>query len=246
MKVNCEYCQARCRIDELKIPATGAHVRCPSCQKIFFLQPETLRIQEQEQTPEATLLPDMSETEHLPAEKSPVSEIMADEQTVQTANKPAVMSSINRLQRFITSRPLAISITVAILIEIMLLYLWGIGRQPVIQSRISSLCIPIVSTRIQNQAIKEITAHSLVGDAAVNQQGKTLFLALLVDQSTPPAYALKLGNQFVETVKRLTGTGKTDKNSGNYPSYQFHLFIYYPNGREVTQRLSSTNDIRDN
>ena len=243
MKVNCEYCQARCRIDESKIPATGSFVRCPSCHKVFFLSPEDARIQEQDQTPEATLLPEKNEIEPQ-AEKPSVSEGMADKPAVQP--KPATKSTTIRLQRFITSRPLAISIAVTVLIEIMLLILWGTGHRSVIQSKSSSLSIPIISIQIKNQVIQEITSHSLVGDAAINQQGNELSLALLVDQSTPPAYALKLGRQFVENLKRVTGTGKADKNLTDYPSYQFHLFIYYPNGKEVTDQLSTTDDIRDN
>lgn len=243
MKVNCEYCQARCRIDESKIPAAGGFVRCPSCHKVFFLNPEDARIQEQDQTPEATLLPDENKTEPQ-AEKPSVSEVMADKLAVKP--KPATKSTTIRLQRFITSRPLAISIAVTVLIEIMLLILWGTGHQPVIQSKSSSLSIPVISIQIKNQVIQEITSHSLVGDAAINQQGNELSLALLVDQSTPPTYALKLGRQFVENLKRLTGTGKADKNLTYYPSYQFHLFIYYPNGKEVTNQLSNTGDIRDN
>lgn len=245
MKVNCEYCQARCRIDESKIPATGGFVRCPSCHKVFFLSPEDARIQEQDQTPEATLLPEKNEIEPQ-AEKPPVSEVMADKPAVQPKPKPATKSTTIRLQKLITSRPLSISIAVTVLIEIMLLILWGTGHQPVIQSKSSSLSIPVISIQIKNQVVQEITSHSLVGDAAINQQGNELSLALLVDQSTPPAYALKLGRQFVENVKRLTGTGKTDKNLTDYPSYQFHLFIYYPNGKEVTNQLSNTGDIRDN
>jgi predicted Zn finger-like uncharacterized protein len=245
MKVYCEYCQARCRIDESKIPATGGFVRCPSCHKVFFLSPEDSRIQEQDQTPETTLLPEEHEIEPQ-AEKLSVSEVMADKTAVQPKPKPATKSTTIRLQKLITSRPLAISIAVTILIEIMLLILWGIGRQPVIQSKSSSLSIPIISAQIKNQVIQKITSHSLVGDAAINQHADELSLALLVDQSTPPTYALKLGEQFVENVKRLTGTGKTDKNLTDYPSYQFNLFIYYPNGKEVTNQLSNTSDIRDN
>ncbi|MEA2108134.1 MAG: zinc-ribbon domain-containing protein [Pseudomonadota bacterium] len=245
MKVICEYCQARCRIDEAKIPAAGAHVRCPSCHKVFFLNPEDDRIQEQEQTAEATLLPDESETE-LQAEKPPASEVMADKPAVQAKPRPATKSTTIRLQRFITSRPLVISLAVTVLIEIILLILWGAGQQPAIQSKSSPLSIPTISIQIKNQLIQEITSHSLVGNAAINQQGHELSLTLLVDQSTPPAYALKLGRQFVENLKRLTGTRKPDKNLTDFPTYQFHLFVYYPNGREVTDKLSNTGDIRDN
>ncbi|NIA19101.1 MAG: hypothetical protein GWP07_01495 [Xanthomonadaceae bacterium] len=235
MKVYCEYCQARCRIDESKIPAAGGFVRCPACQKIFFLNPEEARVKEEAQIPEATLLPDVSETEPQ-EEKPPASEVITDKPTVPAATKPATKSTTSKLQRFITSRPLAISIAITILIEVLLLVLWGTGQQPVIQSKSSSLSIPIVSIQIKNQAIKKIATHSLVGDAAINQQGNELSLALLVDQSTPPSYALKLGRKFVETLKKLT----------DYPSYQFHLFIYYPNGKEVTDQLSNAGDIRDN
>jgi len=248
MKINCEYCQVRCRIDESNIPTGGARVRCPSCQKIFFLDPEKAEVKEEAQVPEATLLPELpDEREAEPREENPpADEVTADTPTVQAATEPATKNTTINLQRFITSRPLAISMTVAILVEIMLLVLWGTGRQPVIQSKSSSLSIPIVSSQIKNQAIKKITAHSLVGDAAINQQGNTLSLALLVDQSTPPAYALKLGKQFAETLKGLVGTLQPDKSPTNYPSYHFHLFIYYPNGKEVTDQLSTTDDIRDN
>lgn len=245
MKVYCEYCQARCRINESKIPESGAHVRCPSCRKVFFLHPEEAKIEGEAHLPEATLLPDENETEPQ-TENPPIPEEITDEPVVHSKPEPEAEDTTGKLQRFITSRAVAISIAVAIMVEIMLLVLWGTGRQPIIQSKSSSLSSPIVSTRIKNQAIKKITAHSLVGDAAINQQGNTLSLALLVDQSTPPAYALKMGRQFVETVKKLTGTGNSNTNPTTLPAYQFHLFIYYPNGEEVTDKISSTDDIRDN
>ncbi len=248
MKINCKYCQARCRINESKIPATGSFVRCPSCQKIFFLNPEKAKIKEEAQIPEAGLLPELSDESKAEPRKENQSafEVGKHKPKVQAATEPATKSTTIKLQKFITSRPLAISMVVAILVEIMLLLLWGTGQQPVIQSKSSSLSIPIVSAQIKNQAIKKITAHTMVGDAAINQQGNILSLALLVDQSTPPAYALKLGKQFVETLKRLAGTLKPDKSPTDYPPYQFHLFIYYPNGKEVTDQLSTTDDIRDN
>ena len=245
MKINCEFCQTRCRINESKIPAAGAHVRCPSCQKIFFLNPEEARIKEEAQTPEATLLPVGDEFE-LQAETPPAAEIITDKPTVQTATKPATKSTGTRLQRFIASRPLTIIIAVTILIGIILLILWGTGQQQIIQSKISSLNIPIVSSQIQKQAIADITSHSLVGDAVISQQGKTVTLTLLVGQSTPPAYALKLGRKFVDTLKKLTGSGNPDTNPTALPAYQFQLFIYYPNGNEVTNKISTTDDIRDN
>lgn len=248
MKINCEYCQARCRIDTSKIPAAGAHVRCPACHKIFFLDPEKAKVKEEAQIPEATLLPDLpDESEAEPREENPpADEVTADTPTVQAASEPAAKRTTGKLQRFIASRLPALSMAVAILVVILLLVLWGSGRQPVIQSESSALSIPIVSTQVKNQAIKNIAVHSLVGDAAISQEGKTLSLALLVDQSTPPAYALKLGKQFVESLKLLSGTLKSDKTHIDYPSYQFHLFIYYPNGKEVTEHLASTDDIREN
>ncbi len=268
MKVCCEYCQARCRIDEAKIPAAGARVRCPVCQKVFFLDPGEVRAKKDVQEEEASLLPPPDEIENI--ESSEAAPSIVEESTVepaaQTTPEPAepaapepVEATVtepaepaasepetgkngsSRLTGWILSRPLTISVAVTILIEILLVCLWSAGRQPVIQTKDAALSPPIVSASIKNQAIKAITSHSLVGDASIEQQESILTLALLVDQSTPPAYALKMGQQFVASLKTLTGTGESAM-----PIYQFHLFVYYPNGQEITNRLSTTDDIRDN
>jgi len=262
MKVYCEYCQARCRINEEKIPPAGARVRCPACKKVFFLNPGKVRVKEESRKAEASLLPPPDEIENIEFSETPppIVEKTTAELVDQTAPEPAGTATFepaepaapepttgeskndsSRLTGLIFSRPLVISIAVAILIEILLVGLWTAGRQPLIQSKNSNLSAPIVSISIKNQAIQDITSHSLVGDAAIEQQGKVLTLALLVDQSTPPAYALKMGQQFVASLKTLTGTGKS-----TVPVYQFRLFIYYPNGQEITNRLSTTDDIRDN
>ena len=192
-------------------------------------------------------LPDEREAE--PREENPpADEVTEDTPTVQAGTETAAKSTTVKLRRFITSRPLAHSMAATILVVILflVLVLWGSGRRPVMQSENASLSIPIVSTQVKNQAIKNITTHPLVGDATISQQENILSLALLVDQSTPPAYALKLGEQFVESLKLLTGTFKSDKPRADYPPYQFHLFIYYPDGKEVTEQLATTDDIRDN
>ena len=215
MKINCEYCQARCWIDTSKLPAAGAHVRCPSCQKIFFLGAEKINTHEESLIPEATIVT-------VEDEKSPL---------------PGKLSLLSRPRPFI--------LAVIILIGIIFLLFLATGRQPVIQSKKSSLSIPTISTRIKDQAKAEITTHSLVGDAAVSQQGNKVILTLLVDQSTP-AYALKMGRQFIDTIKKLTGSSQSDKKLTTFPHYQFQLFVYYPNGNEVTEQLSNSADIRDN
>jgi predicted Zn finger-like uncharacterized protein len=262
MKVYCEYCQARCRINEEKIPPAGARVRCPACKKVFFLNPGKVRVKEESRKAEASLLPPPDEIENIEFSETPppIVEKTTAELVDQTAPEPAGTATFepaepaapepttgeskndsSRLTGLIFSRPLVISIAVAILIEILLVFLWATGRQPVIQSKNSVLSTPVVASSIKSQAIKTIVSHALVGDAAIEQQKNVLTLTLLVDQSTPPAYALKMGRRFVATLKKLTGTGNSAA-----PAYQFHLFIYYPNGQEVTNQLSTTDDIRDN
>jgi predicted Zn finger-like uncharacterized protein len=39
MKVSCPSCQSTLSIDDKKIPATGARIKCPTCQNIFPIKP---------------------------------------------------------------------------------------------------------------------------------------------------------------------------------------------------------------
>ncbi len=210
LRVVCQHCGTRCRVAAAKVPVCGARVCCPACRQIFFLKPP-----------------------------GPLKNRI-------TAGRRCLAVFLDRAARRLrgwqhrgrkglqlaAARRLELGLVLLLLLELPLAGMWC-RRQPAAVPVVSAtLALPpaVVSQKLLHQVVAEIKNHQLVGDAAISQEKEQFFLSLLVNRAAPPAWAARLGRQFLQAANKVA--------IRNLKGYHFHLHIYYPDGREITPRAT--------
>ncbi|MBW1645899.1 MAG: hypothetical protein JRJ56_06180 [Deltaproteobacteria bacterium] len=208
LKIVCQHCGARCRAAAAKVPSRGARVCCPACRRIFFFRPPR---------PAAVKLAAWRKKTGAAAAR------------FRSAIWNRGRLAGRRLLVFAAGNRLAITVSLALLFQLFLAGFWCSHRPapaPIISARIT-LKPAVVSKELLHRVVAEIKNHQLVGDAAVSQEKEQFFLTLLVNRAAPPAWASRLGRQFLQALNRVAIQRPT--------GYHFHLHVYYPDGREISQ-----------
>ena len=196
-----------------KLPANGARVCCPKCQKIFVIK-----------RPPAVVF-------------NAAAMIKKVGQALSTSTE-----SVSQIFHLITGKTLNLINQHRLEIVFSLILVFELFSAafcchhhhhqtitPIISAQ-TDLKPAIISQELLHQVIAEMKTHELVGDAVISQENEQFFLALLVNRAAPSAWAIQIGNQFRQAVNQVAGL---------WPKrYYFHLHIYYPDGREINQTTS--------
>ncbi|MBN2887775.1 MAG: zinc-ribbon domain-containing protein [Deltaproteobacteria bacterium] len=226
MKVVCQTCQARCLIDGKLLPPTGGHLRCPRCRTVFFYDPTARQVTADQ--PPAPLASEPDTSSGRP--KQPTVPDIREKRQISALNM-AVKRPRQRKEAafsdFIRRRSLMLVMLIAVAMEFMLVGIWAAGRLPEIKTEPTALAPACLSKQMEQSILASIKTHETVGDASLTQEGHRTVLAVLVDHNTPAATALGLKNQCLNLMK---------KQSGLPLDHQFKVYIYCPNGMEITRQ----------
>jgi hypothetical protein len=91
---------------------------------------------------------------------------------------------------------------------------------------------PEITQEEMSLAIEEIESDPIVQDAAIQQQGRTLSLAVIVTSGTSRAEAKEVGDRFVRLVKTLSKDAPPGNDVGA-GIYDYLIGVYYPGQVEV-------------
>jgi hypothetical protein len=92
--------------------------------------------------------------------------------------------------------------------------------------------VPQLTDEQKELAISSIEGYSEVQDAAINQDGKQLSLAIIVGYATNEETAKDLGDSFVRLVKSFGPEDTPEKEIG--PGlYDYLIGVYYPDKSQV-------------
>ncbi|MFC1800027.1 hypothetical protein ACFL2Z_03845 [Candidatus Eisenbacteria bacterium] len=91
---------------------------------------------------------------------------------------------------------------------------------------------PQVTDEEMSLAIEEIESDPVVIDAAVQQEGKKLSLAVIVTPGTSKTEAMEVGERFVRLVKTFSKDTPPQKEVGK-GIYDYLVGVYYPGNVEL-------------
>lgn len=92
--------------------------------------------------------------------------------------------------------------------------------------------VPQLTDEQKELAISSIEGYSEVQDAAINQDGKQLSLAIVVGYATNKETAKDLGDSFVRLVKSFGPEDNPEKEIG--PGlYDYLIGVYYPDKSQI-------------
>ena len=98
----------------------------------------------------------------------------------------------------------------------------------------------LIQANIQAMAVATIKENSGVVDAAINQDGKTVSLVIIVGYATNERWAKEVGENFVRLVKSLSQDSQPGKMIGR-GMYDYLIGVYYPDQERMALGAKARN-----